>query len=300
MDELVDLSAQLADRKPATFDLPDELIEELTPEERKKRQQLLKDPRIREQFMQIYNAIDAEYEHILTDNTSISQEITDWAHSLLAETRYILMNYQVEHLARAEWNVEQVRARLDRAEESARQGRLWSKWIALWSIAWFFIFVFFIFNPDSLLGLLKSQGAISNLLVPDIFLRSLFFGGIGGVTAAFYYLLKYITRREFDPEFNVSYFGKPFMGMIIATLVYMIVFVIMRLLRIIPGSLDVSGTEAANLTYFMALSWVLSLAAGFKENVAFELLDKVMSFVLGKPKKKEEEKTTPPPPGPFD
>ncbi|RME47419.1 MAG: hypothetical protein D6796_07700 [Caldilineae bacterium] len=300
MDELLGLSAQLENRKPATFDLPDELIEELSPEERKKRQQLLKDPRIREQFMQIYNAIDAEYEHILTDNTSISQEITDWAHSLLAETRYILMNYQVEHLARAEWNVEQVRARLDRAEESARQGQLWSKWIALWSIVWFFIFVFFIFNPDSLLTLLQSQGAISNLLVPDIFLRSLFFGGIGGVTAAFYYLLKYITRREFDPEFNVSYFGKPFMGMIIATLVYMIVFVVMRLLRIIPGSLDVSGSEAANLTYFMALSWVLSLAAGFKENVAFELLDKVMSFVLGKPKKKEEKEEVTPPPGPFD
>jgi hypothetical protein len=132
-----------------TYQIPED-IEELTVEERKRRMLLLKDNRVREQFDKIYHAVDSEYEHLLDSNISSNKEITDWAQNLLAETRYILMNYQIEHLAKAEWNIQQVRARLDRAEESERWRQKWGWLIIIWGVVWFFIFVILIFNPTPL------------------------------------------------------------------------------------------------------------------------------------------------------
>ncbi len=278
------------------FELPAD-AENLTPEERKERARLLSDPRIREQFMQVYNAIDAEYEHILDDNISVSKEITDWAHKLLAETRYIVMNYQIKYLAKAEWNIEQVKARLDRAEESAKQAERWSRWLVVWGMVWFVVFVYLIFNPDFLLKYLTSNNALSDLLVPDVFLRSLFFGAIGGVAAVFHSLLKYVTKRQFDVEFVLSYFVKPFMGMIVGTLIYLIVFVVMRPFGLTPVVLQ-QNTGTTSRLIFEVLSYFMAAAAGFKENLAFDLLGRVLKVIF-RDSKVEEDFVPPPPPGPY-
>jgi len=60
---------------------------------------LLNDPYVKEQFIKLYEEIDKQYEKVLDDNVSSNKQVTDWVHSLLAETRFILMNYQIEHLA---------------------------------------------------------------------------------------------------------------------------------------------------------------------------------------------------------
>jgi len=283
----------------ASFELPAN-IEMLTPEERKERAKLLQDPRIREQFMQVYNAIDAEYEHILNDNVSVSREITDWAHKLLAETRYIILNYQLEYLAKAEWNIEQVRARLDRAEESIHYSQKWSWRLLLWGMAWFVTFVYLIFKPDYLSLFLKSNNAISDLLVVEIFLRTIFFGGIGGVAAVFHNLLRYVTKRTFDTEYILSYFAKPFMGMIVGTLVYLIVFVVMRPFQITPEVLQnaTAGSDTSRFV-FEVLSYFLATAAGFKENLVFDLMNKVMKIIFRDAPSQSDVVPPPPPPGPF-
>ena len=286
-----------ADEPPTlTFELPTD-AEDLTPEEIKERRRLLQDPRIREQFIQVYNAIDALYEQILDENISVSKEITDWAHKLLAETRYIVMNYQIKYLAKAEWNIEQVKARFDRAEESARQAEKWSRWLVVWGMLWFVVFVYLIFNPDFLLGYLTSNKAISDLLVPDVFLRSLFFGAIGGVAAVFHSLLKYITKRQFDVEYVLSYFVKPFMGMIVGTLIYLIVYVVMRPFGLTPTVLQQTGGSTSRLI-FEVLSYFMAAAAGFKENLAFDLLGRVLKIIF-RDQDVDTDVVPPPPPGPF-
>jgi hypothetical protein len=279
-----------------TYQIPED-IEELTVEERKRRMLLLKDNRVREQFDKIYHAVDSEYEHLLDSNISSNKEITDWAQNLLAETRYILMNYQIEHLAKAEWNIQQVRARLDRAEESERWRQKWGWLIIIWGVVWFFIFVILIFNPTPLLFLLYSTNSL-DYLVPDVFLRTLFFGGIGGVTSVFYSLLQYVSSRRYDKEYNFSYFTKPFMGMIVGTLVYLMLYVVAPIFGVNPQT----GTgTVADENVFEVLSFFFAIAAGFKENVAFSLLSRLMKMIFREePPKEEKEGEPPPPPGPFN
>ncbi len=298
-DDFFDFTRFDREAPTASFELPAN-IDILTPEERKERAKLLQDPRIREQFMQVYNAIDAEYEHILNDNVSVSREITDWAHKLLAETRYIIMNYQLEYLAKAEWNIEQVRARLDRAEESTHYSQKWSWRLLVWGMAWFVIFVYLIFKPDYLSLFLKSNNAISDLLVVEIFLRTIFFGGIGGVAAIFHNLLRYVTKRTFDTEYILSYFAKPFMGMIVGTLVYLIVFVVMRPFQITPEVLQntAAGSDTSRFV-FEVLSYFMATAAGFKENLVFDLMNKVMKIIFRDAPSQSDVVPPPPPPGPF-
>jgi len=304
-DDPLRLDELQAPFKATTLEIPEYILEDLTPEERKKRVQQLKDPRIREQFMQTYNAIDAEYEHILSSDVSVNEKITNELQNLLGETRYITTNYQVQFLAKAEWNIEQVRARLDRAEVSAKKAIKWGPSIIIWGILWFFISVFFIFKPDFLLKFLTSTELVSDLLAADIFLRALFFGAIGGVTAVFYYFLRSVASREFDPQFVTSYFTKPFMGMTLATMIYLLVFVFMRLFNIIPGNLeppaDGNATigQSNSLIFFMTLTWVLSLASGFQEHVAFNLLRKTIKKIMGDSNAQDDAEVSPPPPGPF-
>ncbi len=299
-DDILGLNEQDTSFKTAALEIPEYILEDLSPEERKKRTQQLKDPRIKEQFMQTYNAVDAEYEHILSSDVSVSEQITNELQNLLGETRYIMTNYQIQFLAKAEWNIEQVRARLDRAEISAKKAIQWGPFIIAWGILWFFISVFFIFKPDFLLKFLTSSELMTDLLAIDIFLRALFFGAIGGVTAIFYYFLRSVADREFDPQYVTSYFTKPFMGMTLATMIYLLVFVFLRLFNIIPGSLEAPAEGGGNsVIFFMTLTWVLSLASGFQEHVAFNLLRKVIKKIMGDSNSPNDAAAAPPPPGPY-
>ncbi len=290
----------LADQPETTppYQIPDD-VRELTPEERQKRMSLLKDKYVEEQFEKLYRAVDEEYKHILDDNVSSNQEITDWAHNLLAETRYILMNYQIEHLPKAEWNVQQVRARLDRAEESEKWRKKWSWPILAWGLIWFFVFVILAFNPGILLSLFTSEQAMSELLVPAIFLRAVFFGGIGGVASVFFHIIKYTANRRYDKEYNVSYVVKPFMGMIVGTLIYLLIYVVARPFGIAPTITGSVGAESETLI-FEVVTYFLALAAGFQEHVFFRILGRLMKVIMRDNQDDRHQAVPLPPPGPSD
>jgi hypothetical protein len=251
---------------------------------------------VQKKLVELDRAIEAQYDRILQENVSVSKPITDWCQNMLAEARTIVLNQQVDKLAQAEWNVEQVRARLDRASESQKQAK-WLAWpITLWGLAWFVIFVYLIFDPTFLVQLLGvSTGNSSDaFLVPPIFLRSLFFGGIGGVAAVFYHLFKYVRERSFDNQYTLSYVGKPFMGMILGSMIYLMVFVVMRVIGFAPPGLKESSSGSVTDVVYTALLFFVAMAAGFKENLAFNLLNRLIKAVLG-PEEKEEETPTPPP-----
>jgi len=284
------------------YQIPED-IEELTPEERKRRMLLLKDKYVKEQFEKIYKAIDVEYERILDNNVSSNKGITDWAHNLLAETRYILMNYQIEHLPKAEWNIQQVRARLDRAEESEKWRKRWVWPIIGWGLIWFFSFVILTFNPGGLLFLLTNNdpSTVSELLVPSIFLRAVFFGGIGGVASVFFSVIKYTSDRSYDKEYNVSYFVKPFMGMITGALVYLIVYVVARPFGIAPTiAINNLSEPTTGKLVFEVVTYFLALAAGFQEHVFFKILSRMVKIILRDTQDKGEGvSAAAPPASPF-
>jgi hypothetical protein len=260
---------------------------QLTPEQQA---ELLRRRSVQEKLAKLDKAIDGQYERILRDNVSVNKSITDWCQNMLAEAREIVLSRDVDRLARAEWDVEQVRARLDRAVESRKQANRLAWPITIWGMAWFGIFVYLVFNPTLILQLLAIGGSSDPLLVPQLFLRSLFFGGIGGVAAVFYHLFKYVRDRTFDSQYVLSYVGKPFMGMILGSMIYLTVFVLMRVVGLAP--VGVQGSEVPPMTEVMytALLFFIAMAAGFKENLAFDLLNRVIKAVLGS---EEEEAPAP-------
>lgn len=256
------------------------------------RARLLRRSSVQKKLVELDRAIEGQYDRILQENVSVNKSITDWCHNMLAEARAIVLNQQVEKLARAEWDVEQVRARLDRAEESRKQANRYAWPISGWGVVWFGIFVYLIFNPTIIMQFLGGLSGGDTFLVPEIFLRSLFFGGIGGVAAVFYHVFKYAQSRSFDSQYVLSYFGKPFMGMILGSIVYLTIFVLMRVLRVAPIGLQEGGVEGVTEVMYTAILFVFALAAGFKENLAFALLSRIVKSVLGT----EEEETSSSPP----
>jgi hypothetical protein len=264
---------------------------ELTEEQR---EELLRRRSVQKDLADLDRAIDTQYDRILRDNVSVNKWITDWCHNLLAEARNIVLHQQVENLAKAEWNVQQVRARLDRAEESEKKALRYAWPITIWGVIWFGIFVYLIFDPGLLLRLVGVAESDDMFLVPEIFMRTLFFGGIGAVAAVFYHLFKYVQERSFDSQYGLSYVSKPFMGMILGSMIYLTVFVVIRALRIAPAGLAEADFTTITDVMYLALLYFIAMAAGFKENVAFDLLNRVLKSVLGGAQD-EAEPATPPP-----
>jgi hypothetical protein len=247
---------------------------DLTPEERA---QQLRRPSVQKKLTELDRAIAGQYDRILQDNVSVSQPITDWCQNMLAEARTIVLNLQIEKLAKAEWDVEQVRARLDRAAESRKQANRFAWPIIIWGVIWFVAFVYLIFNTTLVLQLLNVTSRSDELLNPEIFMQSLFFGGIGGVAAVFYHLFKYLPERNFDSQYVLSYFGKPIMGMILGSIIYLALFGARFVGLAVFGSQQV-GTDLTGLKFVV---WVFAIATGFKENLAFDMLNRVIKTVLG-------------------
>jgi hypothetical protein len=258
------------------------------------REELLRRRSVQQELAELDRAIEAQYDRILRENISVNKDITDWCHNMLAEARTIVLHRQVDKLDRAEWSVEQVRARLDRAGESRKQANRFAWPITLWGVAWFGIFVFLIFKPMLVLQYLASAESGETFLVPEIFLRSLFFGGIGGVAAVFYHLFKYMQQRSFDSQYGLSYVAKPFMGMILGSMIYLTVFVVMRVLGLAPIGLEQAGTQTVTDVMYMALLFFVAMAAGFKENLAFDLLNRVIKTVLRSDQDAKGPSTPPP------
>jgi hypothetical protein len=264
----------------------------LTPEQRA---QQLRRPSVQKKLVDLDRAIAGQYDRILQQNASVNKPITDWCQNMLAEARTIVLNLQVDNLAKAEWDLEQVRARLDRADESQRQAQRLAWPITAWGLAWFLVFVYFIFNPTLIIKLLGiDTGNVNDaFLVPHIFLRALFFGGIGGVAAVFYHLFKYVRERNFDSQFALSYIGKPFMGMILGSMIYLMVFVVMRVLKIAPAGLETGNAGEVTDSAYTAILFFVAMATGFKENLAFNMLNRLIKAVLGDEQPPEQGSTPP-------
>ena len=224
--------------------------------------------------------IEAEYERIRREQVSVSQEITNWCHQLLMEAHNIVTQNKLEELPRAEWCIEQVRTRLDRARRSASQVHT-SVALTLWGIGWFFVLVYLIFDPVWMLKWVGLSETADFFINPSIFLRALVFGGLGGVAGIFYHLFKYVRERSFDEKHTLSYLGKPFMGMILGAMTYLGMFVFMRILGMKPVGLQVSDAEMLTHVLYMAALYLVAIALGFKENRVFNLLNRAIKAVLG-------------------
>lgn len=224
------------------------------------------------------NLLDKEiskvYEQVLS-KVGENEDIATECFNLLLQARDIVLRRDAARLPQAEYYVEQTRARLKRATESESGAKKYSWWITAWGLLWgaAFITLLILLNHTWFQDILApSTGSVFSV-DGEIFLRAMIWGGIGGVVAVLYSLFKHVGRRDFDSQYNLSYVGKPFLGLVLGATVYMI-FQLMMTLGILPA-----GLQTANGTSITVTPWIiypLAWAGGFKENRIFDLVDRVI------------------------
>ena len=235
-----------------------------------------------ERISRLQKEIDSLYAQVQVD-VGVNKPISDYCMALLSEARALMASGGAEGFARAELDIEQVRARLKRARESDEAAKRHGGRILAWQMLWFAIFILSLFNAPRIVARL-GWGNLYGMITPNIFIPALAWGGIGGVLAGFYSLPWHISRREYDSQYNIFYFVQPPMGVVLGGIIFLVLNIVFLALIGEPiGSPKIlsSSGETASLTPH--LLYLLACLAGFKQDFAYQVLDNVMRALLRQP-----------------
>ena len=115
----------------------------------------------------------------------------------------------------------------------------------------------------------------------NMHLQTVWFGALGGVTAAIYGIYEHTHLRDFDPQYELWYICKPIIGGIFGWFVYLIYFI---------GLVSVQGLGDTKI-HTPQVPYVIAFLAGFSERFTLKMIDKLMS-VLTTWEGKDEEATS--------
>jgi hypothetical protein len=235
--------------------------------------------------------LDEQFDAVIAI-VGVNESLTQECHNLLMEARDIVINLELEKLAKAEANVERVRGILERASQSSQKARRYGWLLTLWALVWFGPFLFVFLRADLViawLGRLGVEPVVENILDLRLFVPTLAAGGIGGVAAVFYALTKHISARDFDPSYTLSYIFKPFMGLILGAIIFLVVHAGTVALGVapVPGSEEVS-----RYAIYPYILYVIALAAGLREDLAFNMLSDAVKTILGRKREETVSMTT--------
>ncbi len=285
----VAMDIQEPEEKTEQLELPER---ELTEEEQKKLLARLGSARIQE----LDQEITETYGQVLS-KVGENKDLATAAYNQLLKARDILLRRDASRIPQAEYYIEQVQARLKRATESERAAKKYAwrifGWGALWGVI--YIAILLLLNYEFFREIVVPSGTQNGGTATDVFVQAMLWGGIGGVAAVWYSLFKHVGRRDFDSQYNITYVGKPFLGLILGATVFMVFQLLIRTLGILPAG--VQGIEGLDgLSVAPGIIYLMSWACGFKENRIFDLVDRVMKQIFSS---EEESATAPPaPPAP--
>ena len=234
-----------------------------------------------ERIEEMIEEIEDVYAQVL-DQVGESEKISTDCFNLLLRARDIVVRRDVTGFPQAEYYIEQARARLKRAAESQASARKYAWLITLWGFLWGGVFVWLLIflSLGWLESWLGSAGKLPTAVAPEIFLPAMVWGGLGGVVAIWYSLFKHVSLRDFDPQYNLSYIGKPFFGLILGGTVYMIVQLLILTLGISTYGLAEGLEELSSPIIAPWLVYLLAWVCGFNENRIFGLVDRVVKQVF--------------------
>lgn len=224
--------------------------------------------------------IDALYEKVSTLLSGNRKEATI-AFDILRKARLMLLK-DPEHFADAEYLVRQVRARMNQIEQSLEGGRTYAPRIFAYQAIWMLAL--------GLLALVTTLGGttfsawVSYLLgIPldserlnwtVLFISTLAWGGIGGVTSALWSLYHHISvQRDYDPVENLWYYSQPVLGMVLGGIVFLVMG---------SGFLVVQVNLAAQDAALGArlLPAAIAVVAGFRQNMVLDLMERIIALIM--------------------
>lgn len=239
----------------------------------------------KERMDALWREIDQTYNIVINDVRGY-YETTEYALAELKQAREFLMA-GYEYYENAEQLVMGVKAKL-RLEEKVRQ---WSStrgtWIGIYLITWFSLLSL----SSVALYLYRIPDLVRGAGVPDVLVGTILpslFGAFGGVVGALWVLIKHTSKeRDFDPIHTQWYIMNPLLGGALGVITYLVVYVSSLFLTntVVQGEVDVTSTRASILYI------VLCTIVGFRQNVLWELIERLLKAIL--PKKAEDETETP-------
>ena len=139
---------------------------------------------------------------------------------------------------------------------------------------------FFGYVNDNNAGLQSVQWLIDGF-------KSMFWGGLGGVTGALYALWRHIAeKQDFDKQYSIWYITNPIMGIALGVFV----FLVMQ-----AGLISMTGGTAQVMQSAIP-TFVLAWLSGFQQNVAYDIVRRLLKVFQIENK---EETPLPPPPPPV-
>ena len=230
------------------------------------------------------NALDREtdalYEKTATLLAGDRQEASV-AFDILRRVRLILLK-EPEQFATAEYLVNQVRARVNQIELSLEGGRTYGPRIFAYQTVWMVVL--------SALALITTVNGTSFsawvayfLGVPAnseqanwavLFISTLAWGGIGGVTSALWSLYHHVSvARDYDPVENLWYYSQPVLGMVLGGIVFLVMGAGFLVVQVDLAAQDVA--LGARL-----LPAAIAVVAGFRQNMVLDLIERIISVIL--------------------
>ena len=217
------------------------------------------------------------------------------AFEILRKVRVMLLK-DPEQFAQSEYLLRQVRARINQIEQSIEAGKRYAPRIFTYEVLW--MAVLSVFALVTTVGGTTFSAWVAYLLgvSPDserlnwavLFLSTLAWGGIGGVTSALWSLYYHISiQRDYDPIENLWYYSQPVLGMVLGGIVFLIMGAGFLVVQV-----DLSGTDAALGARLLPAA--IAVIAGFRQTVVLDLIERAIALIA--PAKPEESSTLSTPP----
>jgi hypothetical protein len=232
--------------------------------------------------------VDALYEKVATLLSGNRQEATV-AFDILRRVRLILLK-DPEQYADAEYMVNQVRARMNQIEQSVEGGRANAPRIFAYQTIWMVVFALLAMittvNGTTfsawvafLLGVEVNSPQLSWVV---LFMSTLAWGGIGGVTSALWSLYHHISvDRDYDPVENLWYYSQPVLGMVLGGIVFLVFSAGFLVVQV-----DLAAQDAALGARLLPAA--IAVVAGFRQKMVLDLMERIGSLIVpGQPEEKQ-------------
>ncbi len=124
---------------------------------------------------------------------------------------------------------------------------------------------------NTLLDFLGRPGIIAGISAP-VLLNTMLWGGIGGLTAAFFALQRHVL--DFDQQHARWFYLSPVIGLFIGPLIALVAEIGL------PALFVLAGGQTANMTVAPGLLYLLAWAVGFQQNLLLRLVNKVFTSIF--------------------
>ncbi len=149
--------------------------------------------------------------------------------------------------------------------------------VLAWNLGWLILCVMVIFAPE----LLLDRVGISRTTASDALLRTVLYGGVGGIVGFFYGFVRCMIKKSPTLlDVHRPYFAKPFKGMLAGTSAAGLVYAVWRALGLLPVPFTNIGNDAIDVAVESALVQFVALGSGYNENVFFGMVGRWLKKLL--------------------